>query len=110
MEIALLNRRITIQRNTPHSDAIGNHRLRWEDYYSCACTVSGETGQEDETAGTTVDETNASFTIRWCNKAAAITNTEYRVVFDGELYNILAVDHLHYKRNAIKLRCRKVRR
>lgn len=109
MDIALLNRRITIQRNTPYSDAIGNHRLRWEDYYCCACTVSGETGQENESAGTTVDDTNACFTIRWCDAAAAITNTGFRVLFDGAVYDILAVDHMSYKRKSLKIRCRKAR-
>ena len=104
MDIALLNRRITIQRNTPYSDAIGNHLLRWEDYYTCACTVSGESGQEDESA-----DTNASFTLRWCDAASAVTNTGFRVVFDGMVYDILAVDHMNYKRKSIKLRCRKAR-
>lgn len=109
MDIALLNRRITIQRNIPYSDAIGNHLIRWEDYYSCACTVSGESGQEDESAGLTVDDTNASFTLRWCDAASAITNTGFRVLFDGTVYDILAVDHMSYKRKSIKLRCRKAK-
>ena len=110
MDIALLNRRITIQRNTPYSDAIGNHLLRWEDYYCCACTVSGESGKEDEVAGLTVDGVNINFTLRWCDAASVITNTGFRVLFDGAVYDILAVDHMSYKRKSIKLRCQKARR
>ena len=35
MEIAKMNERITIQKNTTVVDAIGNHINRWEDYFSC---------------------------------------------------------------------------
>ena len=110
MDIALLNRRIMVQRNTPYTGDIGNHLPRWEDYYSCACTVSGESDSENAVAGTTVDETKANFTIRWCAPASAITNTGYRVLFDGEIYDILTVDHMAYKHKSIKLKCRKARR
>lgn len=110
MDIALLNQRITVQKNTPYADEIGNRLLRWEDYYACACTVSGESGSENAVAGTTVDGTKVNFTVRWCQLASAITNTEYRVLFNSEVYDILAVDHMAYKHKTIKLKCQKVRR
>lgn len=50
------------------------------------------------------------FTIRWCRQSAAITSTSYRVQFQDELYDILSVDHMNFKRKGIKLHCRKVRR
>ncbi|MBO5293203.1 MAG: phage head closure protein [Lachnospiraceae bacterium] len=40
----------------------------------------------------------------------AINTTEYRVEFNGELYNIEGVDHMNYKKKSIKLKCWKVRR
>lgn len=46
MEVALLNVRITFQKNEVVTDAIGNHKNRWTDYYSCHATVSGESGSE----------------------------------------------------------------
>ena len=49
-------------------------------------------------------------TIRWCQKAAAITEDGYRIVFHGELYNIIGIDHFSYKKEALKYRCRKVGR
>lgn len=68
MNIALLNTRITIQQQTTTTDTIGNHLNTWQDYYTCAATVSGETNGEAEEAAITVDDTNASFTIRYCEK------------------------------------------
>ena len=110
MNIPLLNKVITIQKQTTVTDAIGNHTNTWTDYYSCHATVSNETNSEDETAGVTVDNTNTDFTIRFCALSSVITVTEYRVVMDGELFDILSVDHMNFKRKSIKLRCRKVRR
>ncbi len=110
MNIALLNTRITIQQQITMVDDIGNHLNTWQDYYSCAATVSGETNGEAEEAATTVDDTNACFTVRYCRKVSTITSTNFRVVFDGQIYDILSVDHQNYKRKSIKLHCRKARR
>ena len=110
MNIALLNTRITIQQQTTTVDAIGNHITAWQDYYTCAATVSGETNGEAEEAATTVDDTNASFTIRYSEKVSAITNTGFRIIFEGQIYDIISVDHQNYKRKSVKLRCRKARR
>ena len=43
-------------------------------------------------------------------KAANINATNYRLEFNGELYNILAVNHMNYRKKCIKLCCEKVRR
>ena len=42
MEIALLNVKVTFQKNSVVSDSIGNRKNVWEDYYTCHATVSGE--------------------------------------------------------------------
>lgn len=110
MEVALLNVRVTFQKNTVTVDAIGNHKNEWTDEYSCYATVSGEGGTEIQTAGATVDNADMAFTVRYCRKTAAIITDEYRVLFDGEIYNILSIDHINYKKKSIKLRCEKVRR
>jgi len=110
MEVALLNVRVTFQKNAVIVDAIGNHKNGWKDEYSCYATVSGEGGTETQTAGTTVDHADLAFTVRYCRKTSAITTDGYRVLFEGEIYNILAIDHMNYKRKSIKFRCEKVRR
>lgn len=110
MNIELMNVRIFISKNDVVVDAIGNHKNVWSEYYTCYATVSAEAGKEETDAGLVVDDSKVNFTIRWCKKAAAITSTEYRVQFNGELYDILAVDHMNYKRKSIKLCCQKVRR
>jgi len=110
MNVALLNVRISMQKNTVVVDAIGNHKNKWLDWYSCYATVSGEGGKESTDAGLVVDDSKMDFTIRWCKRASEITSTGYRVEFNGELYDILAVDHMNFKRKSVKLSCQKVRR
>ena len=109
MNIELLNVRIYIQKNEVISDSIGNRKNTWKDYYTCYATVSAEAGKESTDAGLVVDDSKIDFTIRYCKKAAALTSTGYRVQFGSELYDILAVDHMNFKRKCIKLSCQKVR-
>ena len=110
MDISLLNVSITFQKDAVAVDAIGNHKNEWMDFYSCHATVSGEGGKEAAAAGLIVDESDISFTVRYCRKVSELNNTEFRVLFGGEIYNILSVDHMNFKRKSIKVKCRKVRR
>lgn len=110
MEVALLNVRIMFQKNTVTVDAIGNQKNLWEDFYSCHATVNGEGGSEKAVAGLIVEDSDVSFTARYCKKAAEVTADGFRVVFDGGLYNIVAIDHLNYKKKALKFKCEKARR
>lgn len=110
MDIVLLNQKITVQKNAVTVDAIGNHINRWEDFYTCSATVSGESPSESTSAGTVVDNTKADFTLRWCQKVSEITSDGYRIVFQGEIYNILGIDHMNFKKKSMKLKCQKVRR
>ena len=110
MKIGLLNVRITIEKNQVVTDKYGNHKNTWEPYLSYYATVSGETPKEETDAGLTVDDSKTDFTIRFCRAASAITSTGYRVIFDGETYDILGVNHMNFKNKGIKLLCQKVRR
>ena len=110
MNIALLNVRITIQKSSVTVDGIGNHIVSWEDFFSCHATVSSESPSEDTAAGTVVDNTKADFTVRWCRAVSQVAADQFRVVYAGELYNILGIDHMNFKKKSVKLKCQKVRR
>ena len=110
MNIGLFNIRITIQKSVLSKDAIGNQMNTWQDYYSCAATAGGESGSEPFRAGETVESDNVSFTVRYSHETLAVTSTGYRVLFNGDIYNITAIDHQNYKRKSLKLWCTKVRR
>ena len=46
MEIARMNERITIEKNTVVVDKIGNHVNTWEEYFSCYTYASTYEAQE----------------------------------------------------------------
>ena len=110
MNIALLNTKITIEKQTIVTDKVGNHMNEWTAYHECYATVSGEGGQEVIAAGTSVDHADCHITVRWCRKLRSVSTTNYRIIMDGEIYDILSIDHLSNKGKALKFRCRKVRR
>lgn len=72
MDIALLNVKIAIEKNAVVVDEIGKRKNSWVSYYSCFATVSGEGGKETTVAGITVDDSDISFSIRYCKKASFI--------------------------------------
>ena len=113
MDIGAMNEKITIQKNVPTVDAIGNHREVWTDYYTCHATVSGEessVSSEAETAGQRVEKGKIAFTVRWCQALVSLTSTEYRISFRGDLYNITGIDHMNFKKKSLKIMCMKARR
>ncbi len=110
MDIALLNVRITVQKNEVVVDDIGNHKNIWTDWYSCYATVSNESPSEDTAAGVVVDDSKMDFTVRWCRNISEITADKYRVLYAGSIYNILGIDHMNFKKKSVKLKCQKVRR
>ena len=110
MNIALLNVCIEIQKSTPSTDNYGNHMNSWAPYLYCHATVSGEYSAEKSDAGLIVDDSRLDFTIRWFAASAMVTSTGYRVIFNGDIYAIIGVDHRDFKRRSLKLLCQKVRR
>lgn len=104
MDIAALNSRIIVQKNTVVIDSIGNHINRWEDYFSCYATVSGASGDEAENAGTINETENLDFTVRYCSELSTITPSGYRVLFRGRIYDISYVDPMGFKNNCLKFK------
>lgn len=112
MDVAAMNVRITFQKNEVVSDEIGNRTNTFSNYYSCYSTMSDSAGKsnvETAVAGLIIDHSDISFTVRFCNKTSVIGSTNYRILWNNEVYNILKVDHLNMKKHALKFKCKKVR-
>ena len=109
MDIGLLNERVLFQKNEIVSDKIGNRKRKWVDYYDCACTIGGESlkKMEQDDNAVTEDVSEMTVTIRYCITAALIDSTQYRIVFRGLVYNIIAVDHQNFRKKSLKYRCRR---
>ena len=95
MNIALMNEKVIFQKCSVVKDGIGNHRNEWT---------------EAETAGTVVEDVGMTVTVRYCKKTAGIRSVTHRILFRDQVYDIVSVDHLNYKKKCLKFTCRKVRR
>ena len=108
MNISLMKERITFMETSIEQDEIGNDINSYEPVYSCACTVSEETGREVDSVANTVDKVDVAFTVRYCLEVEGITSTAFRIKFRGNYYDIVSIDHMNYKKKCVKFRCRKV--
>jgi len=109
MKIGLLNTKIVFQEKTTTVDSIGNTQNTWTDHYTCFATVSGESGKEQFVAESTAVKNGISFTVRYCSYLNGVHSDTHRIKFNSEKYNILEIDHLNYKKKAIKFICQKER-
>ena len=102
--------KITVQKSAVTIDEIGNHKAEWQDFYTCFATAGNESPSENTAAGTVVDSSKINFTVRWCESVSEIDSTKYRVKYGDEIYDILGIDHMNFKKKSVKLKCQKARR
>ena len=103
MNIASMNIRITIQKNTLVTDEIGNHLNEWTDFYSCFASVFTKSMSESDAAGDIrIDET-VEFNIRYSSEVKEISSTGFRIIFNGNPYNITSVDYMGFKNKTVKI-------
>ena len=110
LNVSLMSEKVTFQKNTVVTDAIGNHKNTWTDYHTCFATVSGEGGSEKSVAGLIVADSDISFTVRYCKALVDLDVSKHRVIFEGSIYNIVSIDHMNYEKKCLKLKCEKVKR
>lgn len=95
MNIAGLGERIVIQKHCVIIDQIGNHINEWTNFYHCWSGIknSGRGATETQEAAQTSQKQRLDFTVRACPELADITSTEYRIHYNGRIYNIENIDN-----------------
>lgn len=103
MKISDMNIRILVQKSVTIIDSIGNHINAWEDYYSChASAFTKSMGESDGAGHTEVNET-VDFNARYSSEMAGISADRYRIIFNGKIYNIKAVDFMGFKNRSVRI-------
>ena len=113
LNVGLMNEKVIFQKCSVVKDGIGNHRNEWTEDYCCFATIGGEglaSSRKAETAGTVVEDVGMTVTVRYCKKTAGIRSVTHRILFHDQVYDIVSVDHLNYKKKCLKFTCRKIRR
>ena len=109
MDVGLLNRRIIIQKKVTERDDAGVSTSSWKADFICWCTVSNESGQVDSGEGLNKPAVDISFIVRYCRQSLSVAPLTHRILFGGEFFDIISVDHVSYKGSMIKFNCQKVR-
>ena len=107
--IARKNTVVTFQRSSVTSDRYRNRVHDWTDYYTCSAYANTYTAEEngDEV---TYEERSVSFEARWCPELAAVNSISYRIIFNGEAYNIRSIEPGNYQNREIRFLCRREKR
>ena len=104
------NKCFSFHKKNVEVDGIGNHKSVWADYLETSAYISFQGKGEEVFLGMEVDRSDISFTVRFQSRLMNINTSEYRILFEDEMYNIISIDFMNYKNRFIKFRCRKVSR
>lgn len=103
MDIGSMGQRIVIQEHRTVTDEIGNHTSAWVDFYKCFAYVNLASGKENVVNAETLAEDTLVFILRWCRKIRVINSKQYRILFEGAVYNIICVDDVKFAHKKFKL-------
>lgn len=104
VDIGKLNRRITLQRRTITEDDAGNQQQEWSNFHSCWAAVNGVANREYWKAREQHEENIVSFKIRWCHALNALNKTDFRIVFDGSVYDIVFIDNVLFADSLLNIK------
>ena len=112
MNIEAMRCRITFEQAEVHVDEYQNHRNEWVPYYTCWATGAHMSGSEqtNEAGQQVIPQATVDFTCRCCSELKAVAKDKFRVVFGGEIYNIVDINPNAWKNNSLKFRCQLVQR
>jgi len=108
MEIAKMNQRITLLEHRTVKDEIGNHITKWEEQssmWASTDTSNLKTSSETTEAGVTKEVRTLIFTVRQCPSLLYLNSTTHRILFRGQIYNILSVKPDYTDNNYMKITC-----
>lgn len=106
-DIARFNKRIVIQKNATGKDRYLNHVNTWTDFFSCwAYAGTYEHDQEEQGEATTKPEQTVNFEVRYCSELKGLTSDGFRILFNGAVYDIVAVDMMNYQNQTIRIQTR----
>lgn len=90
----VLRRKIVIQKLEVVQDDIGNQKTEWVDWKIVWVERNNLWGQEYYAAKAVNEENTVVFMVRHASFIDQLNNVDYRIKYDGEIYDIKQIDHL----------------
>lgn len=107
MDSAKLNRIVVFQKRCEDKDEIGNIINHWCDYYRCHATVSNFSSNESEYGAQTLERTECDFTIRSCEKVKCLNGIDFRLLYNGDIWNVSPPEDNSYHKQYVKIHAEK---
>lgn len=98
----VFNREIKIEQQKQTQDENGIHSKQWVPFLSVWASVQNLYGREYFTARQVNAQDTTKFIIRWM-PGVEITE-DMRILFEGKVYNIDAVDNIQYRNKLIEIK------
>ncbi len=103
VSIADRNQRITVQQNEAVTDRIGNHTSAWADFLELWANATITASTEGTEAGITSMRQTMKAIVLKSAQTTALHSNRYRILFDGEIYNITGVMPYYTSGNLVQI-------
>lgn len=103
MDIAGMRSKITIEKKTVTTDAIGNQTESWAAYHTCRARANKASGGETDEGAQPVSLETLVFTVRYCSMLADLDRISYRISFNGMVYDITDIDDFMFRHETLKI-------
>ena len=78
--------------------------------FCCSAFVNGLSGKEYWEAAQVNAQRDVYFIIRYCSEVAGMDTEHYRILFRGQVYDLVFIDNVRYQNRMLKLRASLVKR
>lgn len=95
---------VTIQQYVSGFDDIGNPSEEWQDYKTCYAYVNGLSGREYWEAAVVHGEDTVEFVFRWKPFFNSMNTKQYRLLFNGGIYDITSIDNIQFRNKTVKIK------
>lgn len=95
---------VTIQQYVSGFDDIGNPSEEWQEYKTCYAYVNGLSGREYWEAAVVHGENTVEFVFRWKPFFDSMNTKQYRILFNGGIYDITSIDNIQFRNKTVKIR------
>lgn len=95
---------VTIQQYIEGFDEIGNPSQEWKDWKKAYSYVNGLSGSEYWEAANVHQENTVEFIFRWKRFFDSMNTKQYRILFNGGIYNISQIDNIQFRNKTVKIK------
>lgn len=104
VDIGRLDKRISIQKRIVTADTKLNQIPEWTDFHICWAAVNGVSNKEYWQSRQQHEENIVNFKIRFCDKLKSLNKKDYRIIFDGKVYDITYIDNVLFADSILNIK------